>query len=52
MLFIVNIYGFVVADDGLMRAILFAFILFFTGPGTIVGVTLILLLNYDTILIY
>ena len=52
MLVILNTYGFLMAVDGLEKAIFFALLIFITGPCAIVSVTLILLLNYDTILVF
>ena len=48
MLLIVNIYEFVTITDGLVKAILFVVIIFITAPCSLVNVTLLLLLNFDT----
>ena len=49
LLFIVNFVAFSLAEENIGKAVLFLFMLIFTGPGAGVGATLILLMTNETL---
>lgn len=49
MLFIYTVYGFLVATEQYEPLVWLLYIVYFTGPAALVSITLMLLLNYDTV---